>query len=134
MVKVLAIEGIGNVYAGKLKAAGVATVERLLKEGARPEGRKALAEKTEISSAAILEWVNRADLMRIKGVGEEYSDLLEASGVDTVPELAQRVARNLYRKLLDTNQAKKLVRKMPTEAQVADWIRQAEQLPRVVEY
>ena len=134
MVKVLAIEGIGNVYAGKLKAAGVATVERLLKEGSRPEGRKALAEKTEISSAAILEWVNRADLMRIKGVGEEYSDLLEASGVDTVPELAQRVARNLYQKLLDTNQAKKLVRKMPTEAQVTGWIGQAKQLSRVVEY
>ena len=134
MVKVLAIEGIGNVYAGKLKAAGVATVDRLLREGARPEGRKALAEKTEISSAAILEWVNRADLMRIKGVGEEYSDLLEASGVDTVPELAQRVAKNLYQKLLDTNQAKKLVRKMPTEAQVAGWIGQAKQLPRVVEY
>ncbi len=87
-----------------------------------------------ISHALVLEWVNHVDLFRIKGVGEEYSDLLEAAGVDTVPELAQRKAENLYQKLAEVNEAKKLVRQLPTQAAVADWIEQAKQLPRVVTY
>ena len=134
MAKLIAIEGIGQVYAGKLAAAGLATTEALLKQGASPKGREALAEKTGISGHLILEWVNRADLFRIKGVGEEYSDLLEASGVDTVPELAQRNAENLYAKLAEVNAAKKLVRRLPTQAQVADWIAQAKELPRAITY
>jgi predicted flap endonuclease-1-like 5' DNA nuclease len=134
MAKLIAIEGIGQVYAGKLAAAGLATTEALLKQGASPKGREALAEKTGISGHLILEWVNRADLFRIKGVGEEYSDLLEASGVDTVPELAQRNAENLYAKLAEVNAAKKLVRRLPTQAQVADWIGQAKEMPRAITY
>jgi predicted flap endonuclease-1-like 5' DNA nuclease len=134
MAKLIAIEGIGQVYAGKLAAAGLATTEALLKQGASPKGREALAEKTGISGHLILEWVNRADLFRIKGVAEEYSDLLEAAGVDTVPELAQRNAENLYAKLAEVNAAKKLVRRLPTQAQVADWIAQAKELPRAITY
>jgi predicted flap endonuclease-1-like 5' DNA nuclease len=105
-----------------------------LTAGASPKGRKALAENTGISGKLILEWVNHADLYRIKGVAEEYSDLLEEAGVDTVPELAQRNAENLYAKLVETNAAKELVRRLPTQAQVADWIEQAKALPRVVTY
>ena len=82
----------------------------------------------------ILEWVNLADLFRIKGVGEEYSDLLEEAGVDTVVELAQRNPDNLYEKVVDVNHQKKLVRKLPTQGQVDDWVRQAKNLPRVVTY
>lgn len=134
MTKLIAIEGIGQVYGDKLHAAGLATVEALLKEGATPQGRQALAEKTGISGHLILEWVNRADLFRIRGVGEEYSDLLEAAGVDTVPELAQRNAENLYAKLAEVNAAKKLVRRLPTQSQVADWIGQAKELPRAITY
>jgi predicted flap endonuclease-1-like 5' DNA nuclease len=134
MAKLIAIEGIGQVYAGKLAAAGLATTEALLKQGASPKGREALAEKTGISGHLILEWVNRADLFRIKGVGEEYSDLLEAAGVDTVPELAQRNAENLHAKLAEVNAAKKLVRRLPTQAQVADWIGQAKEMPRAITY
>ena len=134
MAKLIAIEGIGQVYADKLGAAGLATTEALLKQGASPKGREALAEKTGISGHLILEWVNRADLFRIKGVAEEYSDLLEAAGVDTVPELAQRNAENLYAKLAEVNAAKKLVRRLPTQAQVADWIAQAKELPRAITY
>ena len=134
MAKLIAIEGIGQVYAGKFAAAGLATTEALLKQGASPKGREALAEKTGISGHLILEWVNRADLFRVKGVGEEYSDLLEAAGVDTVPELAQRNAENLYAKLAEVNAAKKLVRRLPTQAQVADWIGQAKEMPRAITY
>lgn len=134
MAKLIAIEGIGPVYAGKLQAAGVGTIEALLEQGATPQGRQALAEKAGISGDLILEWVNHADLFRIKGVGEEYSDLLEEAGVDTVPELAQRNAENLCAKLAETNAAKKLVRRLPTQAQVADWIDQAKQLPRAITY
>jgi predicted flap endonuclease-1-like 5' DNA nuclease len=78
--------------------------------------------------------VNLADLFRIKGVAEEYSDLLEEAGVDTVRELAQRNPKNLYRAMVDKNEAKKLVRRLPSEGQVADWVAQAKKLPRVVKY
>ena len=134
MAKIIDIEGIGKVYAEKLAGAGLTTVEALLKAGASPSGRQALAEETGISGKLILEWVNLADLFRIKGVGEEYSDLLEEAGVDTVPELAQRNAENLYKKLVETNTAKELVRRLPTQSQVADWVQQAKALPRVVTY
>ena len=134
MTKLVAVEGIGEVYAQKLLAAGIATVEALLEVGASPKGRQELCDKTGIAASLILEWVNRVDLFRIKGVGEEYSDLLEVAGVDTVPELAQRNAENLYQKLVAANQEKKRVRKLPTQAQVSDWVDQAKKLPRKVTY
>jgi predicted flap endonuclease-1-like 5' DNA nuclease len=134
MVKIEKIEGIGPAYATKLVAAGVDTTEELLVAGATPNGRDELAEKTGISGKLILEWVNLADLFRIKGVGEEYSDLLEEAGVDTVAELAQRNAENLRAKILEVNEAKNLVRRPPTLNQVTDWIAQAKRLPRQVEY
>jgi len=134
MASIVKIEGIGNVYRQKLQSAGVKTVEKLLKRGATPAGRDQLAGETGISGSLILEWVNHADLWRIKGVGEEYSDLLEEAGVDTVVELAQRRADNLFAKMNEVNMAKKLVRRLPTEAQVAEWISQAKKLPRVVNY
>ncbi len=134
MTKIIAVEGIGEVYAQKLLAAGIATVEALLEVGASPKGRQGLCDKTGIAASLILEWVNRVDLFRIKGIGEEYSDLLEVAGVDTVPELAQRNAENLYQKMVAVNQEKKRVRKLPTQAQVGDWVEQAKKLPRKVTY
>ena len=134
MTKLLDVEGIGPAYAAKLAAAGVGSAEALLKEGATPKGRKGLAEKAGIADTLILEWVNHVDLFRIKGVASEYADLLEEAGVDTVPELAQRSAPNLFKKMVEVNEAKNLVRKLPTEAQVADWIAQAKKLPRTISY
>ncbi len=134
MAKIVDVEGIGTKYAEKLVKAGVGTTEALLKAGATPKGRKDLAEKTGIGDALILKWVNHVDLYRVKGVGSEYSELLEAAGVDTIPELAQRKAANLIQKILEVNKAKKLVRKLPVETQVADWIEQAKKLPRVITY
>jgi predicted flap endonuclease-1-like 5' DNA nuclease len=134
MANLLTVEGIGPTYAEKLKGAGIASTEALLKAGATPKGRKELAEKAGISDALILEWVNHVDLFRIKGVAEEYADLLEEAGVDTVPELAQRAAKNLFQKILEVNEARKLVRRTPTEKMVADWIDQAKKLPRVITY
>jgi len=134
MAKITSIEGIGDVYAEKLSAVGITTVEGLLEAGASPAGRKDLAAKTDISAKLILEWVNRADLARVKGIGEEYADLLEAAGVDTVPELAQRNPDNLHAKMAEVNEAKTLVRKLPTASQVADWVAQAKELPRVITY
>lgn len=134
MTKLLKIEGIGPVYAAKLEAASIPTVEALLDKGATPAGRKELEEKTEISHALILEWVNLADLMRIKGVGEEYSDLLEEAGVDTVKELRNRNPENLYQALFTANEAKKLVRHMPGLEQVKAWVEQAKTIPPKVTY
>ena len=134
MAKIVDVEGIGTKYADKLTKAGIATTGVLLKAGATPKGRKELAEKTGIGDALILKWVNHVDLYRIKGVGSEYSELLEAAGVDTIPELAQRKAANLVQKIVAVNQEKKLVRKLPVESQVADWIEQAKKLPRVINY
>jgi predicted flap endonuclease-1-like 5' DNA nuclease len=134
MTAIMDIEGIGETYAVKLKAAGINTVERLLETGATPKGRKELEEKSGVNGKLILEWVNRADLARIKGVGSEYADLLEAAGVDTVVELGNRKPENLYKKMVELNESKKLVRKLPTEAQVGDWVDQAKKLPRVISY
>jgi len=134
MAKLVEVEGIGEAYAKKLHSAGITSTESLLKSGATPKGRKEIAEKSGISDSLILEWVNHVDLFRIKGIGSEYSDLLEEAGVDTVPELAQRTAANLYKKIIEINTVKKLVRKLPTEKQVADWIDQAKKLPRSISY
>jgi len=134
MARIIEIEGIGQVYGQKLADAGVATREALLEKGATPQGRKELEEATGISHTLLLKWINRADLFRIKGIGEEYSDLLEAAGVDTVPELAQRKAENLYATLQSVNAEKKLVRRLPSLNQVSNWIEQARQLPRLITY
>jgi predicted flap endonuclease-1-like 5' DNA nuclease len=134
MTSLIDIEGIGPKYAKKLKAIGVSTTEKLLEMGATPAGRKELASKSGITDTLILEWVNLADLFRIKGVGEEYSDLLEEAGVDTVVELATRNAANLFTKMGEVNAKKKLVRQLPAESQVEDWIKQAKKLPRKVSY
>ena len=132
MAKLAEIEGIGEAYAAKLEAVGVTSLEDFLKKCADKKGRKEMAEKTGISEKLILNWVNRADLARIKGVSTQYADLLEAAGVDSVPELAQRNPDNLQAKMAEVNETKKLVRKVPTASQVADWVAQAKELPRVV--
>lgn len=134
MATIETVEGIGEVYAQKLAEAGIGSTDLLLKEGAKPAGRKALAEKTGISEKLILAWVNKCDLMRIKGVGEEYSDLLEASGVDTVIELATRRADNLTKKMEEVNAEKKLCRSTPAESIVQDWVEQAKSMERAVFY
>ena len=132
MAKIMDIEGIGPVFAEKLSKAGVKTTEGLLEMGGSAKGRKDLAAKTGISEDKLLEWVNRADLFRIKGIGSEYSDLLEAAGVDSVPELANRKPENLVEKLTAVNAEKKLVRKLPALSLVAGWVEQAKALPKVV--
>jgi predicted flap endonuclease-1-like 5' DNA nuclease len=134
MTSLLKVEGIGETYAGKLTAIGISTTQALLDKGSTPKGRKEIAEQSGISEKLVLEWVNHVDLFRIKGVGEEYADLLEEAGVDTVPELAQRKPENLHQKLAEVNQAKKLVRQLPSLAQVQSWVEQAKELPRVIQY
>jgi len=134
MAKIIDIEGIGPVYAAKFQEIGIFTVEALLKAGCEPKGRQELADKTGISKDLILEWVNHADLYRIKGVAEEYSDLLEEAGVDTVVELATRNAENLHKKVLEINEEKKLVRRPPSLSMIEDWIAQAKTMDRGVFY
>ena len=134
MTKLTEVEGIGKVYAQKLKEIVIDTTEELLEQGASPKGREEIVAQSGISKKLILEWINRADLFRIKGVGEEYADLLESAGVDTVPELAQRNPENLYQKLLEINQEKDLVRQAPSQAQVSAWVEEAKVLPRVITY
>ncbi len=134
MAKIIDVEGIGPKYAEKLVKAGITTTGKLLKKGASPKGRQEIEEMTGISHSLVLEWVNHVDLYRIKGVAQEYSDLLEEAGVDTVPELAQRKPANLHAKMVEVNEAKKLVRQLPSEQQVASWVDQAKALPRVIQY
>lgn len=132
MSKIIDVEGIGEIYAGKLTEVGIATDKDLLERGATRAGRKKIAEESGISDKLILRWVNHVDLFRIKGIQTQYAELLEAAGVDTVPELAQRNPSNLCLALAEVNEKKKLVRKLPTEDQVAAWINEAKTLPRVV--
>ncbi|MBC2858788.1 DUF4332 domain-containing protein [Stappia sp. 28M-7] len=128
------IEGIGPVYAEKLQAVGIKTTDAYLERAKDPKGRKALAEETGIDDKRILKWANMADLMRISGVGEEYSELLEAAGVDTVKELKHRVPANLHAKMKEVNEAKKLVRQLPSESGVEKWVAQAKELPAIMTY
>ncbi len=134
-MKIEEIEGIGATWAAKLVAAGVATTDQLLERGAKPAGRQALADATGISPTLILEWVNHADLMRIGGVGSEYADLLEAAGVDSCAELAQRNAANLAITFQELDAARpNTVRQVPSEATIAKWIEQAAGLGKVVSH
>jgi predicted flap endonuclease-1-like 5' DNA nuclease len=134
MTSLVTIEGIGKVSADKLKRVGIRSTKRLLKVAAHRQGRKDLAEQTGLSEKLILEWVNLADLMRIKGIGEEYSDLLEEAGVDTVKELRNRLPDNLYKALFEINTKKRLVRRLPSLKQVKSWVKQAKSLPPIVTY
>jgi predicted flap endonuclease-1-like 5' DNA nuclease len=134
MTAIADIEGIGEKYAEKLTAVGVSSVAMLLEKGATPKGRDELAAQTGISEKLILRWVNHADLFRIKGVAGQFSELLEAAGVDTVPELAQRNAENLHEALIKTNEEKHLAGATPSLSQVTDWIAEAKTLPRAVHY
>ena len=134
ILKIIDIEGIGPTYAKKLQSIGIKTSDVLLEKGKTSKDRKEIAEQSDISDKLILKWINMADLIRIKGVGEEYSELLEASGVDTVVELSNRNAENLQEKMQQVNEQKKLVRRPPTLNEVKKWIAQAKALPRAVEY
>ncbi len=134
MADLTKVEGIGEVYAEKLKAIGIQTPEDLLEKGSTPQGRKEIVEQTGISSDLIMTWVNHVDLFRIKGIGEEYADLLEAAGVDTVVELARRNPDNLLEKLTEINAEKLLVRRLPSIGQIRSWIEQAKELPRKIYY
>ncbi|OGO41882.1 MAG: ferredoxin [Chloroflexi bacterium RBG_16_58_14] len=126
------IEGIGPVYARALEEVGIITTEDLLDVAATRKGRADLAEKIGLSLKLILKWANKADLMRVPGVGEEFSDLLEATGVDTVKELRNRNPENLYRAMLEKNEEKSLVRRTPFLTEVQAWVQAAKEIePRM---
>lgn len=131
-MKVEDIEGIGPAHAATLQAAGIRSSDALLERAGPKAGRDALAAETGISGKLLLEWANACDLMRIKGIGAQFSDLLEAAGVDSAAELAQRNPANLAATFQELNAARATTRRAPTEAMVADWIAQAKKLPKVV--
>ena len=131
-MKIEDVEGIGPAFAAKLQEAGVTSSEQLLDAAGPRAGRDALAGRTGISTKLLLEWANACDLMRIKGIGAQFSDLLEAAGVDSSAELAQRNAASLATTFAELNAARSTTRRAPTEAMVADWIAQAKALPKVV--
>ncbi|MBN1668086.1 MAG: DUF4332 domain-containing protein [Anaerolineales bacterium] len=133
-MKIIDVEGIGPVYREKLVAAGIRTTAGLLKAAANRKGRVELGAKTGISDQLILEWVNHADLMRVKGVGSEFSDLLEAAGVDTVKELRNRNPHNLHEAIVNINAEKQLVRRVPSLTEVQSWIEHAKLLDPLITY
>lgn len=132
--KITEIEGIGPVYQEKLATAGVKTVEGLLEAGASKTGRKKIAEESGIDESKILDWVNMADLFRIKGVASQFAELLKAAGVDTVKELRTRNAENLHAKLVEVQEEKKITRTVPALSQITDFIEQAKALEPMVTY
>jgi predicted flap endonuclease-1-like 5' DNA nuclease len=132
--KIEEIEGIGPVMGEKLRNAGVKTTDALLENTKTKKQRQDLAESTGISEKLILRFANMADLFRINGVGQEFAELLEAAGVDTVPELAQRRPDNLTAKMEEVNAEKKLTRRTPSLKEVEKWVEEAKTLPRALEY
>lgn len=133
-MKIESIEGIGTVYAEKLRAVGINSAEKLLEFGNTPTRRSSLAREIGVDDAKILKWVNLCDLCRIKGVSSQYSELLEAAGVDTVKELRNRNADNLYQKIRETNEHKNLVHSTPSRNNIRNWIEQAQSLSPMVNY
>jgi predicted flap endonuclease-1-like 5' DNA nuclease len=134
-MKIVEVEGIGPTYAESLEGAGVATTDDLLERGATASGRSGLAGATGISETLILKWVNHVDLMRLDGVGSEYADLLEAAGVDSCAELAQRNAANLATTFQELDAARpNWIRRIPSEDTVRAWISQADSLAKVVSH
>lgn len=134
MANIKEIEGIGPAFGKKLEAAGAVTSESLLKQGASKSGRKKIATETEIPEAKILEFVNMADLMRVKGVGAQFAELLKATGVDTLKELRTRNAQNLHAALEEVNAKKKLTRRVPSLSMIEDFIAHAKKETPVVTY
>ncbi|MCR4603430.1 MAG: DUF4332 domain-containing protein [Prevotella sp.] len=132
--KIIDIEGVGDVYAEKLVAAGINKVSELLEKCAAPKGRKELAEATGISEKLILRWSNHADLFRINGVGPQFAELLEAAGVDTVKEFRHRVAENLQPKLAEINEERHICGRVPTAGEVQKMIDQAKELEPKITY
>jgi predicted flap endonuclease-1-like 5' DNA nuclease len=132
--KIEEIEGIGPVMGEKFRHAGITNTEKLLAGTKTKKQRHDLAEETGIPEKQILKFANMADLFRLSGVGQEFSELLEAAGVDTVPELAQRNAQNLTAKMEEVNEVKKLTRRTPSLKEVEKWIAEAKELPRALEY
>ena len=132
--KVEEVEGIGEKIGAKFREAGVNTTDKLLAATKTRKERKALAETTGVSEKLVLKFANMVDLFRINGIGQEFSELLEVSGVDTVPELAMRNAENLTQKMEEVNAKKKLTRRTPSLKEVEKWIEEAKTLPRVLEY
>lgn len=134
MAALVDIEGIGEKYADCLAQAGIGSTTTLLSKGATRTGRHSISRLSGVSGHRVLDWVNRADLFRVRGIGEEYSDLLEAAGVGSVPELAQRNATHLHEATAELNEKKHLVRRLPNLTEIRSWIAQAKKLPRVVEH
>ena len=132
--KIKDIEGVGPAYGDKLEEIGVHSVADLLERCCDLRGRRGVSAETGITEKLLLRWVNHADLMRVKGIGPQYAELLEASGVDTVKELATRNAVNLAASLTDTNAAKSLANVNPSEAVVAAWVAQARALNPAVSH
>ena len=132
--KITEIEGICPALSASLEKAQITTVEGLLEKGCTKAGRKAIASESGIDEGKILDWVNMADLFRIKGVASQFAELLKASGVDTVKELRNRNAANLYAKMIEVQAEKKITRAVPAESQVADYIEQAKNLEPLVTY
>ena len=134
MKKITQIEGIGKAFSARLAEAGIVSVEQMLEACKTKKDRKELAGKSGITEEQITTWANHADLFRIKGIAGQYADLLEASGVDTVRELAQRNPENLAERMEQLNGEKHLVRSVPSLKMVKKWVVQAQELPRILEY
>lgn len=132
--KIIDIEGVGEVYAKKLNAAGIDTVEALLEKCATASNREKLANETGIPRKLILRWTNHADLFRIDGVGPQFAELLEAAGVDTIKELRHRNAENLAAKLEETNNERHLTGRVPSVKEIRKMIDEAATLEPKVTY
>ncbi|HXU45734.1 MAG TPA: DUF4332 domain-containing protein [Thermoanaerobaculia bacterium] len=130
----LDIEGIGPAYAAKLEPCGIKTTKALLETCADPEGRRRVSEESGISEHLLLKWTNLADLMRIRGVGRQYAELLEAAGVDTIKELRRRRPEHLTAKMAEANVVRKLTRRIPVPSMIEEWIEEAAKLPPAITY
>lgn len=132
MIKLTRIESMSHAHVEKLKKVGIFSVEELLEHGSTPDARAELSRNTKISERLIFRWVKHADLFRIKGIAGHKAELLEAVGVESMPELAQAEPEFVYNEMKKVNQRKNLVQRVPGMVQIRRWVKTAKKMPEVV--
>jgi len=126
------IKGIGEIFAAKLAARKVTTTDELLLFGATADGRESLRATTGVHSRQILRWCNWADLMRIQGIGPQFTQLLEAAGVGSLKDLAGSRAENLKARIEDEIRLMRLSAAPPSLTEVRRWITEARMMKSVL--
>jgi len=126
--------GVDPGHMEKLASLGIGNVDQMRNAGRTPADREALAEKTGIPPAAILEYVKLSDLARIQGLKGIRARLYHDAGVDTLEKLAAWDPEELRAMLIDFVERTEFEGIAPLPKEASSAVATAKRLPRAVEY